>query len=83
MESENTWAWDMHYNEMLEFPPCFIAGPMSGNDTASNNQTLSPFELHSFQGSQASPSPCSSNNQETVREMSLGLKFLLKGAQMV
>lgn len=73
----------MHDNEVFELPACFIAEPVSGNAVASNNHTLSPFELHSVQGSQASPSPCSSNNQGTVGEMSPGLTFLLKGAQMV
>lgn len=83
MESVNTWAWDMHFNEVFEFSPCCLAGPTSGSATASNNHILCPSELHSSQGSQASPSPHSPNKQGTVKEMSPGLRFLLKGAQMV
>lgn len=82
MESVNPWAWDMHVNEVFEFSPCCLAGPMSGSAKALNNHTLCPCELHSSQGSQASPSPCSPNKQGTVKEMSPGLRLLLKGAQM-
>lgn len=42
MESVNTWAWDVHFNEVFEFSPCCPAGPMSGSATAPDNHILCP-----------------------------------------
>lgn len=57
MENLNMWAWDMHYNEVLELCACSIAEPVSVNAVASNNYTLSPFELQVSRVARLHPHP--------------------------